>query len=88
MSGKTYDAVVIGSGVIGSSITYELARRGMRTLTIDRNGGAGLGSTSFSSAIVRFTYSTYPGVAMSYEGLRYWENWADHLQLPKGADLA
>lgn len=88
MSGKTYDAVVIGSGVIGSSITYELARRGMRTLTIDRNGGAGLGSTSFSSAIVRFTYSTYPGVAMSYEGLRYWENWADHLQLPNGADLA
>ena len=87
MTETTYDAVIIGSGVIGSSITYELGRRRLRTLTVDRHSGAGLGSTSFSSAIVRFTYSTYPGVAMSYEGLRYWENWADHVQLSAGADL-
>ena len=88
MSTKTYDAVVIGSGVIGSSITYELGRRGFHTLTVDRHGGAGFGSTSFSSAIVRFTYSTYPGVAMSYEGLRYWENWGEHLKADSGTELA
>ena len=88
MSPKTYDAVVIGAGVIGSSITYELGRRGFRTLTVDRHGGAGFGSTSFSSAIVRFTYSTYPGVAMSYEGLRYWENWGEHLKADSGTELA
>jgi len=87
MAETTYDAVIIGSGVIGSSITYELGRRRLRTLTVDRHSGAGLGSTSFSSAIVRFTYSTYPGVAMSYEGLRYWENWADHVQSSDAADL-
>ena len=87
MSTKTYDAVVIGSGVIGSSITYELGRRGFHTLTVDRHGGAGFGSTSFSSAIVRFTYSTYPGVAMSYEGLRYWENWGEHLKADRGTEL-
>ena len=88
MSPKTYDAVVIGAGVIGSSITYELGRRGFHTLTVDRHGGAGFGSTSFSSAIVRFTYSTYPGVAMSYEGLRYWENWGEHLKADRGTELA
>lgn len=88
MSSKTFDAIVIGSGVIGSSITYELGRRGLRTLTVDRNGGPGLGSTSFSSAIIRFTYSTYPGVAMSYEGLRYWENWADHVKADEVNQLA
>ena len=88
MSLNTYDAVVIGSGVIGSSITYELGRRGFHTLTVDRHGGAGLGSTSFSSAVVRFTYSTYPGVAMSYEGLRYWEHWSEHLKADSGAELA
>ena len=88
MSTQAYDAVIIGSGVIGSSITYELGRRGLRTLTVDRNGGAGLGSTSYSSAIVRFTYSTYPGVAMSYEGLRYWQNWGDHLNAGSNDDLA
>jgi len=88
MSSKTFDAIVIGSGVIGSAITYELGRRGLHTLTVDRNGGAGLGSTSFSSAIIRFTYSTYPGVAMSYEGLRYWENWAEHVKSDDISNLA
>ncbi|HCK74271.1 MAG: FAD-binding oxidoreductase [Acidimicrobiales bacterium] len=88
MAKQTYDVVVIGSGVIGSSITFELGKRGFKTLTIDKNGGAGLGSTSFSSAIVRFTYSTYAGVAMSYEGLRYWENWSDHVNLKPKSDLA
>jgi len=39
MSTKTFDAIVIGSGVIGSSSTYELGRRGLDTLTVDRNGG-------------------------------------------------
>ena len=88
MAKQTYDVVVIGSGVIGSSITFELGKRGFKTLSIDKNGGAGLGSTSFSSAIVRFTYSTYAGVAMSYEGLRYWENWSDHVNLKPKSDLA
>ena len=88
MAKQTYDVVVIGSGVIGSSITFELGKRGFKTLTIDKHGGAGLGSTSFSSAIVRFTYSTYAGVAMSYEGLRYWENWSDHVNLKPKSDLA
>ncbi|WP_419840957.1 NAD(P)/FAD-dependent oxidoreductase [Candidatus Poriferisodalis sp.] len=73
------DAVVIGAGVIGAAITYELALRGWRVVGVDRNQGAGLGSTSASSAIVRFTYSTRAGVAMSYEGLQYWLRWADYV---------
>ena len=79
MSGQRYDAIVIGAGVIGTSVTCELARRGWRVLGLDRNPGAGQGSTSASSAIVRFTYSTRSGVAMSYEGLQYWLEWPNHI---------
>ena len=75
----SYDAVVIGAGVIGTAVTYELAQRGWRVVGVDRNPGAGQGSTSSSSAIVRFTYSTRAGVAMSYEGLQYWLNWPQHI---------
>ena len=79
MSAQSYDAIVIGAGVIGNAITCELARRGWRVVGVDRNPGAGQGSTSSSSAIVRFTYSTRAGVAMSYEGLQYWLDWPQHI---------
>ncbi len=77
-----YDAVIIGAGVIGSAVGFELARRGQRTLNVDKLPAAGFGSTSNSCAIVRFSYSTYEGVAMSYEGLHYWLDWPRYL----GAD--
>lgn len=74
-----YDAIVIGAGVIGTGVALELTRRGLRTLTVDKLPTAGYGSTSSSSAIVRFTYSTEAGVAMAYEGYRYWTDWKNHV---------
>jgi sarcosine oxidase subunit beta len=76
---NTYDAIVIGAGVIGAAVGYELAKTGKRTLNIDSNPAAGFGSTSNSCAIIRFSYSTYDGVAMAWEGQHYWANWADYL---------
>lgn len=73
------DVVVVGAGVIGSAIAYELARRGRRTLSLDALPAAGFGSTSNSSAIVRFTYSTLAGVSMAWEGMHFWRDWADYL---------
>ena len=63
----TADAVVIGTGVIGAAVAYELAQTGLRVVAIDRLGDVGSGSTSSSSSIVRFHYSTFEGVAVSWE---------------------
>ena len=79
MEQSNFDAIVIGAGVIGSGIALELTRRGLSTLCIDKLPTAGYGSTSSSSAIVRFTYSTEAGVAMAYEGWRYWTDWKNHV---------
>jgi sarcosine oxidase subunit beta len=79
MSQGRYDSIVIGAGVIGAAVTYELARRGHHVSSIDRLPAAGYGSTSNSCAIIRFSYSTYDGVSMAWEGLHYWTNWADYL---------
>ena len=55
---ETADAIIIGTGVIGSAIAYELAKAGWKTLSLDRNSQIGHGSTAGSCAIVRMHYST------------------------------
>ncbi len=76
---ERYDAIIIGAGVIGSAIAFELAKKGWRTLNVDKLPAAGYGSTSNSCAIVRAHYSTFDGVAMAYEGFSYWKNWSNYL---------
>lgn len=76
---QKYDAIVIGAGIIGGCISYELARKGYKTLTVEKLGAAGHGSTAASCAIVRAHYSTRDGVAMAYEGFFYWKEWEKYL---------
>jgi sarcosine oxidase subunit beta len=85
---QTADVVVIGVGVIGAAVAYELARAGFSVTSVDRLADVGYGSTSSSSAIVRFHYSTYEGVAASWEAKFGWEAWRDHLESPAGETLA
>ena len=56
------DAVVIGAGVIGSSVALELSRSGRSVVVVDKGPAAGAGSTSSSSSIIRFSYSTLDSV--------------------------
>lgn len=86
-SSSSFDAVIIGAGVIGCSIALALSRRGYRTLNVDRLPAAGYGSTSSSAAIIRPYYSTVEGTALAYEGHFYWRDWADFVDLGEGADL-
>jgi sarcosine oxidase subunit beta len=84
---KKYDAIIIGVGVIGAPIAYELCKMGYKTLGIDKLTDAGQGSTAASCAIVRAHYSTEDGVAFAYEGFKYWldwENYLDHVKDEKG----
>jgi len=76
---KKYDAIIIGAGIIGSPIAYELCNMGYKTLNIDKLSDAGSGSTAASCAIVRAHYSTEDGVAMAYEGFKYWLDWENYL---------
>jgi len=70
-------AVVIGAGVIGSSIALQLKRLGHDVTVIDRNSAAGMGSTSASSAVVRFNYSTFDAVALSWESYFLWKEFKE-----------
>jgi sarcosine oxidase, subunit beta len=76
---KQFDAVIIGTGVMGAMIAYELAQKGYRTLNVEKLPEAGTGSTGNSCAIVRAHYSTEAGVAFAYEGFKYWADWERYL---------
>jgi sarcosine oxidase subunit beta len=85
---EAYDAIIIGAGVIGACVAYELAKRGWRTLSLDKLPAAGYGSTGASCAIIRTHYSTLDGAALAYEGYFYWDDWQGYLGIADERGLA
>ncbi len=85
---KSYDAIVIGAGVIGAAVGLELARKGLKTLNVDMAPTAGYGSTAGSCAIIRTHYSTLEGSALAYDGYFYWKHWRDYLGVDDERGLA
>ncbi len=75
-----YDAVIIGAGAIGAAVGFELAKKGYRTLNIDKLPAAGYGSTGNTCAIVRTHYSTWDGTALAYESFLRWKDWPNYLE--------
>ena len=73
------DAIIVGAGIIGAATAFELAKNGLKTLSIDKNPAAGYGPTAASCAIIRVHYSTFEGTVFAYEGYFYWRDWAAYL---------
>jgi glycine/D-amino acid oxidase-like deaminating enzyme len=88
MKGASYDAIVIGAGVIGAATAFELGKRGWKTLNVDKAHASGVGPTAASCAIVRAHYSTWDGVALAFENFHYWEDWANYLEFEDELGLA
>ena len=84
----SYDAIIIGAGIIGACTAYELAKRGWRTLNLDKLPAAGYGSTGASCAIIRTHYSTLDGAALAYESYFAWDDWPGYLATADERGLA
>jgi len=76
---KTFDVIIIGAGVVGSSIALSLARAGIKSLNVDALPAAGYGSTSYSSAIIRPFYSHVTACAIAHESRARWLQWPEFL---------
>ena len=82
MANKTFDAVVIGGGIIGVSSAYHLARRGVRRVAILEKGPqVAAGSTGQSSAIVRQRYANIEVIQLAHASLRMFQDWRERLEL-------
>jgi sarcosine oxidase subunit beta len=63
---ETADVVIIGSGIVGSSVAYHLAQQGCtNVLVIEREAHQGKGSTGKSMGGVRAQFSTGANIEMS-----------------------
>jgi len=63
---ETADVVIIGSGIVGSSVAYHLAQQGCtNVLVIEREAHQGKGSTGKSMGGVRAQFSTAVNIQMS-----------------------
>jgi len=82
------DAVIIGAGISGAAIAYELSKKGYQTLNVDKLAAAGQGSTSNSCAIIRTHYSTLEGTAIAYDGYFYWKDWKNYIGVDDEQGLA
>lgn len=82
------EIVVIGGGVIGCAVAWELVRSGASATVVDGNGAVGHGSTSASCGIVRRFYSTPTMTAMAHEGAGIWADWGAYLGLGPEDQLA
>ena len=82
------DALIIGAGIVGAAIAFELSKRGMKTLNVDAQPAPGYGSTGNSCAIVRTHYSSKPGVAMAREATECWMDWPNYLGVEDEAGTA
>ena len=67
---ETAGAVVIGGGVMGCSILYHLAARGVRDALLLERDVLGAGSTGRSSGAVRMHYSTEVHARMAWHSLQ------------------
>jgi glycine/D-amino acid oxidase-like deaminating enzyme len=69
----TSDTIVIGGGINGVSITYQLASRGAKVTLLEKRFIAG-GPTGLSSAIVRQHYSNIITARMARSSLEVWQD--------------
>jgi sarcosine oxidase, subunit beta len=74
---QTADYLIIGAGVMGSSIAFHLAQRKAGRIVILDKGHAGSGGSGRSSALVRMHYTFAPEVQLAVASLRMFEHWTD-----------
>src|ERR1700682_2205290 len=82
---QTADVVLIGGGIVGSSIAYHLVAAGCKkVLVIERETAQGKGSTGKSMGGVRAQFSTTVNIQMSLYSIPFYTSFEERLGYPCG----
>ena len=80
----TADAVVVGGGVIGCSILYNLATLGMKRPLLLEQGILAGGGSGLSQAILRLHYSNPITTLLSWHSLKLFQDFEEAVGGPSG----
>ena len=75
-----WDVIVIGAGVVGTSVAWNLAALGAGRVLVLEQGQIGAGTTSQSSGILRTHYSVVENIELAQQSWTVFEHFAEHLQ--------
>ena len=79
---QTADVVVIGAGIMGSSIAFQLGRRSdLRVVVVDKAAGPATGSTGASAAITRCRYTEPLVVRLARQSQDAYAAWPEFTRL-------
>jgi glycine/D-amino acid oxidase-like deaminating enzyme len=73
---ESADVVVVGAGLFGTSIAFQLARRGAGRVVILERGDVGGGDSAVSFSMVRRHYSNESVAALAMRGVEIIKSWA------------
>ena len=80
---QTAEVVIIGGGIVGSSIAYHLTLAGCRNvLVLERESAQGKGSTGKSMGGVRAQFSTPVNIRMSLYSIPFYASFEERLGYP------
>src|SRR6266849_173404 len=75
---RSSDIVVVGAGIIGCAVAYELARRGASVQIVD-DRPAGMGATQASAGIIAPYVEAYEGSPLLEFTARSFDLWDDFI---------
>src|SRR2546425_73581 len=80
----TASAVIIGGGVVGCSIAYHLARRGLRDVVVLERETVGSGTTSKAACGIRVQFPSETEIRFSLESIRVFEGFREEFGVDPG----
>lgn len=71
------DVVVIGGGIMGASIAWQLGRKGVRDVAVLERSTVASGATGRTGALLRQHYTNRPEATLAHLSLQVFKNWSE-----------
>ena len=82
---EPYDIIIVGAGVVGSALAYELSQYDLRVLLLDKKYDVGEGTSKGNSALIHVGFDEEPGsleAELVTQASRVWPELAGKLKVP------